>query len=184
MPPFLTSTVGSVPEGKERITLITEKLNEIVDTAMKTQCSHIAFVDADIEIPPHTFQSLLELDVDIASGVYPFKDNPDRVYPGILQASHKSKTGWRWTPFKRGEIQGRVTNHQRVASGNGCLLVKRRVFEPIHPQYEPLRFRTGYELSGGDIQFFIDAQNLGFKASIDGRVWCGHLPDCPLEEGS
>ena len=72
--------------------------------------------------------------------------------------------------------------NERVAAGNGCLLIKRRVFEAYSPHYEPLRFRYEKGLPGSDILFFMDAQEIGFSARIHGDIVCGHLPNYPLDE--
>jgi hypothetical protein len=80
--------------------------------------------------------------------------------------------------------------HQPVAAGNGCLLIRRRVFEEgrfsefdkVEFAGKPLRFRSEKFMMGSDIRFFADSQSMGFSARIHGGVFCGHLPEWPLQE--
>ena len=67
----------------------------------------------------------------------------------------------------------------RVGGGNGCLLIKRRVFNRYHPQVHPLRFLCPADYAS-DLYFWHRAQKMGFTARVNGNVLCGHLPYWPL----
>lgn len=80
----------------------------------------------------------------------------------------------------RDQVEGRILGeHEMVAAGDGCLLIKRRVIREIHPSYLPLRFRLDVRY-GSDILFWRQVQEIGFKARLHGGVLCGHLPQHPL----
>lgn len=168
---------GRIPPGRRKIIgVITEQLNSIVDRFMAGDASHLWIVDADVEVPPHALDALIRLDVDVASGIYPEHGSRERLlaYTG---------TGGSWRPLATDEAAGRVLGEDEcVAAGNGCLLVKRRVFKQHHERFTPLRFRWALGARGSDLMFFEDAQDVGFTARLHGGVLCGHLPEWPLEK--
>jgi len=81
------------------------------------------------------------------------------------------------------EIYGTILGEgQIVATGHFCMLCKRRVFERISLDFEPLRFvYDPPQRLGNEVLFWFTAQELGFKCRIDGNVLCGHLPQFPLK---
>lgn len=169
---------GVPPNGRPRMTAITEKLNEIVDEFKASGLPLLWIVDADVEVPLHSLKELLLLDVDVASGVYLFKNNPEGL---VLTAGINHPNGvWFW---KLDQMRGKILGEkEEVMAGNGCLLVKRRVFER-HFEYEPaIRFKAPMGAPGSDILFFKEVQKFGFVTRLHGGVICGHLPPSPLEK--
>lgn len=180
LPPFLTSVAGcSWRVGdKSFLMVVTDKLNEIIEHFLGSGASHLFFVNADIEVPQDGLHRLFMMDVDVASGVYPFHDNQDYMMAGTLN----EKTPVSYTKFKREEIKGKILGEKhKVAAGDGCLLIKKRVVQWASRYYEPLRFRC-HKGEASDLRFFYDAQTRGFTTRINGNVICGHLPQFPLEE--
>jgi len=58
---------------------------------------------------------------------------------------------------------------RNVASGDGCCLVKRQVFEKV-----PYRFgKMGYQ--SPDLQFYSDARVAGFNTVVDMKLHCPHI---------
>ena len=53
--------------------LITRGRNFIVDQFMKSECSHLMFIDADISFPEGSIRAMLEADKDIIAAPYPKK---------------------------------------------------------------------------------------------------------------
>ncbi len=161
---------------RSRVAAITEKLNELREAFIISGASHLWILDADVQVPSHALDSLLRLDVDIASGVYPTHSDKERITGGIMSRKGKMYFGF------LSKLKGRVLDGgaEYVGAGNGCLLIKRRVFTEGLLDGEPLKFRYGKFRRSSDLQFFMDAQNMGFEARIHEGVLCGHLPEYPL----
>ncbi len=181
LPPYLTSTVtdeefASTPQMK----LITPKLNEVIG-ACPEEATHIWFLNADAEVPTDALERLLKLGVDVASGISP---------------SHRSKywsTVFHWVPpptpqenwstpyfrvLRMNEVQGIVIGGcELIGTGHFCMLVRKHVFDNFRFRWNPPKQKIGSELT-----FWMDAQMLGYKCRIDGRLLVGHLPEHPLEE--
>ena len=152
----------------------TKKMNEIVDKFLKTDATHLALVDADLEWPPDALYTLFKMDVDVASGMYSFHNDRFCMMAGVMLESETH----RFKPRKVGYLRGRIIGENEfVAAGTGCILLKRRVFE----QQPPLRF-ISKEGMACDTYFWWMAQKRGFKCRVNGNVICGHLPKYPLAE--
>jgi len=165
------------PRGRPIMTAITLKLNEIVEEFMKSGYPFLWIIDADVEVPLHSLKELLLLDADVATGVYLYKNNPEGLV--IVGGINYKHTIWH---LKLNEVRGKIFGEkEQVQAGNGCLLVRRRVFEKHFPTVPPIRFKAPMGAPGSDILFFREAQALGFKTRLHGGVLCGHLPASPLK---
>lgn len=178
-PVFVTSPTHRSFGKNWRFNAITEKLNELREAFLESGASHLWIIDADVEVPPHALDSLLRLDVDVASGVYPTHENRDRIMGGLMD--EKGKTFFSYRSRVKGEVLGE--DGKFVCAGNGCLLIKRRVFTMGFIDDKPLFFRSKRGVIwNADLQFFIDVQDVGFSARLHTGVLCGHLPESPLKE--
>jgi len=143
---------------------------------MRTEADLLLILDADIQIPPRGIVSLLMQDVDIASGLYSNKNNPQKAVAGYF-------AGKKEVFYDMIDVRGRILGaNERVFAGNGVMLVKRRVFKKHYKTIPPLRFRwvTDQIKPGSDILFHREAQEMGFSVRLHGGVLCGHLPLSPL----
>ena len=187
LPPYITSpTSRNYAKRKWLIASITEKLNEIRGVFLKTDATHVWIVDADIEAPPHALNMLLLLDVDVAAGIYPLHSTPDRYVGGPMRSTTRGK---KVRFLTKKEVDGRVLGADgMVTGGNGCLLVKRRVFTtvPLPPEKNEyhssgqFRFRYFPGPRSSALPFFLDCQRVEFSCRIHTGVVCGHLPEFPL----
>ena len=109
-------------------------------------------------------------------------DHPDRVLSGEF-IDHPS--GQPQVDFHDlSQIKDRMTDPGvKVSNGDGCLLIKRRVFRKHFDHLDPLRFMDmkHHNEPSSDILFHRMAQEMGFKSRIHGGVHCGHLPNYPLD---
>jgi len=182
LPPVLSSTVTDEEYASTvQMTLVTPKLNELVERFRETEATHILFLNADTEIPRNVLCVLLEHNVDVVSPVsHPHRPkNWSTVYRWVPPPTPEKD--WS-TPYfkslKMNEVRGLVLGgHEIVGTGHFCMLVRRRVFDHFRFRWNPPRQTTGSELT-----FWMDAQMLGYECRIDGRILCGHLPEFPLEE--
>jgi len=164
---------------------VTPKLNEIIEEFLKTDATHLWFLNADNEVPPDALCKLLELDVDIASGISPPHYSKRKATVMNWRPPPSPEYSWSkpWYKIsKMKDVFGKIIGGDRtIATGHFCMLCKRRVFEQFSPLYEPLRFKYDPpQKLGSEILFWQDAQELGFVCRIDGSVLCGHLPEFPL----
>ncbi len=175
IPPWVT--YSPTPRGETRY-LVAAKLNAIMDKSIGIDCTHVWLVDADCEPPPDALEELIRLDVDIASGVSPTHND-----------WNETTAGWELSGggiqfYRRMDIEGRVVGESEVvATGGFCMLIKRRALLRYSPHHAPLRYQLKKEpkaIYGPEIQFFIDAQKMGFSVRLHGGVMCGHLPEWPL----
>lgn len=167
-------------DSRRKVAAITEKLNEIRAAFLKSDADLLWIVDADNEVPSYALHKLMSLDVDIASGCYPMHSDCNSVCGGYMTPQPHIKMGSTTPAWIRDKILG--LDGRKVAGGNGCLLVKRRVFEPVAEGAVPLVFRYFPGNRSSDIQFFLDAQEAGFQAAVHGGVMCGHLPEWSLDD--
>lgn len=158
--------------------LVATKNNNIIDKFMKTDCTHVLLLNADCELPTHAIEELIRLDVDIASGVSPPHSDWNATTVGWQRPDGALQF------YRRMDIEGKVVGEDRcVATGNFCLLAKRRVFKRYSRHHDPLRYQIYRErkyVLGPELQFFVDACEMGFSVRVHGGVMCGHLPDWPL----
>lgn len=167
---------------KERLLAITDRLNWLITDFPKSKATHLWLVDADIEVPPHALRKLIMLDTDIASGIYSFHNDRHIFMFGRLKDDDRVQFIPRGPPGFKGS--GIIGDEFRVAGGNGCILIKRRVFERFHPDIVPLRFYcpvTEKRTWASDIYFWYQCQKFGFSARVHGGILCGHLPQHSLK---
>lgn len=183
LPPVLSSTVTSEEYANtSQMKLVTPKLNELVEKFRETDATHIWFLNADTEIPNYALCTLLEHDVDVASAISP-PHYQARYWSTVFHWVPPPTPERDWsTPYfralKMNEVRGVVLGGcEMIATGHFCMLVRRHVFDHFRFRWNPPRQKTGSELT-----FWQDAQMLGYKCLIDGRILCGHLPEYPLDE--
>jgi len=163
---------------KSKLYAITDRLNNIIDKFLLTDASHLWIVDADIEVPSHGLCELLKLNVDLASGIYSFHNDWNKTMFGRIPDTER----YNFVPRAIGFLRGRVLGEDfMVGGGNGCMLIKRRVFKKHHPRIPALRFISP-EGRGSDIYFWWRAQKAGFTARLAGTVICGHRPEWSLKQ--
>lgn len=157
---------------------VAKSLNVIVDRFLQSDCTHLWLCNADTEYHEGTIETLIRHNVDIASGVSPTHNDWNETTVGW----ETPKGGMKF--YRRMDVVDKILGEDLiVATGNFCILIKRRVFLEYSEHHCPLRFRTkphGNGIYGHELQFFVDAQRMGFSVRIDGRVMCGHLPEWPL----
>ena len=127
--------------------LIERARNSLAHAFMKTDCTHLLFIDADIRFDAGQVLALFEADKDIICGIYPKKEiNWEEVVKatnnGVPIEQLKHHTG-SWVVNLVG-YEGTVTVPQNEpveiwAGGTGMMLIKRHVFEKMRdvvPSYK------------------------------------------------
>lgn len=184
--PYVTPAhTGKFQAGtSSKLEAIVGRMNNIVDKFMVSDASHLFINDGDVEIPPHTIDTLIRHNVDVASGVYPyqnFRESNAMIFGRMAPNNPCGNLILRdWSSMK-GQVFG---EKDKWSGGSGCMLIKRRVFKKYHPKLHPLRFtrRAIDRICGADMYFWKRVQDAGFTARVDANVVCGHIPNCRLKD--
>ena len=143
--------------------LITRARNYLVDEFLRSGCTHLLFIDSDIQFNPQDILALLALDKDIIGGPYPKKSiNWSNIANAITRNSVvdgenvKLKDG-----FNPGVLDGvtgdfvfnpvpgttsfRVTEPVEVMEiGTGFMMIKREVFDKYAEEFPHLHYKPDH----------------------------------------
>ena len=119
--------------------LITRGRNALVHQFLKTDCTHLFFIDADIRFNPADVFPMLEADKDIICGIYPKKEiNWNSVKramdAGVSNDELKHHTGSFVVNLVgyAGEVTVPVDQPVEIWNGGtGFMMIKREVFEAL-----------------------------------------------------
>lgn len=158
------------------ITPVDEARNMLVQEFLKTDCTHLLFIDSDTIPPIDALDKLLAADKDIISAITPIveydaardgKNDSNGFYKKWNCVSKETKTF----------VQPDTGILEIMGCGSACVLIKREVFEKISQPY----YRFRYEDDNGkpcyvgeDVQFIAKATQAGFKSYADTSIKCGH----------
>lgn len=131
----------------------------------------LLMLDTDHEFEPDILGRLLHrmnvYDLDVVCGIYQFKTPP---YSPVLFS-------WHGEPGNEGQVPLAGWGGDIIeigATGGGCLLVKRKVFDRIKAELNEGPFDVIGQ-GGEDFGFFRRLLRLGIKPYCDTRVECPHL---------
>lgn len=161
--------------------------NRYVDQFLRTDATHLLFIDADIAFDPQSVFDMLEADVDVIGGAYRRKQPGDAsdINSYVLNLTPETEDSGKLV-VKRGRFEVRHI-------GTGFLLVKRSVFVDManaHPEW--MYFMGGNADNAGHPSFWwfhwvLDDNREEMSEDwlfcdtwrkMGGQVWC--LADCPL----
>jgi hypothetical protein len=125
--------------------LVTRARNTLVAQFLKTDCTHLFFIDADIGFDPADVFRMLTADLDVVAGAYPRKElDWDRVADaarrGLTEPDALREAGSSYVVnFPSSTVTVEVTEHGRFAEayeiGTGFMLIKRQVIEAMIEHY-------------------------------------------------
>jgi hypothetical protein len=145
--------------------LITRARNYLVDEFLRSGCTHLLFIDADIQFNPQDILALLALDFDIAGGPYPKKSiNWSNVSKAVAKncevdtnsSTVKIRDGY--NPNELDQVTGdyvfnpvpgtttfKVTEPVEVLEiGTGFMMVKKEVFPVYAEKYPELHYKPDH----------------------------------------
>ena len=140
--------------------------NLIIKQALEHECTHILFLDDDLEFPPDMLHRLLAHDKDIVTGLYLMRNFPHQ--PIIFEKTNPD--GRCLHHFLHGEKPGLVPI---VNCGLGCVLIKIEVFKKVPPPWITLG-ECEPDHWCDDISFFNRVRGHGFELFCDTSIWVGH----------
>lgn len=119
--------------------LITRARNALVDGFLKSECTHLFFIDADIKFNPSDVIMMINADLDVLCGIYPKKEiNWGEVKKAVDNGSPveslKNHTGSMVVNLIGYEGQVTVNAYEPLeiwAGGTGFMMIKREVFEKL-----------------------------------------------------
>ena len=132
--------------------LITRARNYLADEFLRSDCTHLLFLDSDIHFNPQDVIALLALDKEVVGGPYPKKaikwksvkkaieKNPD-IDAGLLE---KVTGDYVFNPVK-GTAQFSVTEPLEVMEiGTGFMMIDRVVFPKFEAAYPELKYKPDH----------------------------------------
>jgi len=132
--------------------LITRARNYLVDEFLRTDYTHLLFIDSDIHYSPQDIIALIALDKDIIGGPYPKKSNnwanvaeTARKHPNLEPRELENLVGEYVFNVVKGTKQFQVSEPLQVMEiGTGHMLIKRQVFDKMKEAYPMIRYKPDH----------------------------------------
>ena len=132
--------------------LITRARNYLVDEFLRSDCTHLLFLDSDIHYNPQDVVALLALEKDVIGGPYPKKSinwnniaHAARNHPELDPRELETLVGEYVFNVVKGTSQFSVTEPLEVLEiGTGFMLVKREVFDKMAVEYPNIRYKPDH----------------------------------------
>lgn len=162
---MLFPTMGVRPVEKAR--------NTIVEEFLKTDATHLFFIDNDTIPPLDALDKLLKADKDIISGLTPIVEHDEN----RLNDSNGFYKKWNCVGVDDKLLKPHTGILPIKGAGGSCLLIKREVFEKMKAPWFKFLYKDdkGKEcVISEDIYFIIMAISNGFKPFCDTSIICGH----------
>lgn len=140
--------------------LITRARNYLVDEFLRSGCTHLLFIDSDIEFNPQDVLALIALDKDIIGAPYPKKSIN---WGAIWKACKKllSDPNFDESKFNPGELEGVAGDYvfnpvpgtqqfsvneplEVMEIGTGYMMIKREVFDKFKQEYPHLNYKPDH----------------------------------------
>jgi hypothetical protein len=132
--------------------LITRARNYLVDEFLRSDHTHMLFIDSDIHYNPQDVLALMALDKDVIGGPYPKKSinwgnvaQAARSHPNMEPRELEALVGEYVFNVVKGTKQFTVTDQLEVMEiGTGFMMVKREVFEKMEKEYPMIRYKPDH----------------------------------------
>jgi hypothetical protein len=132
--------------------LITRARNYLVDEFLRTDYTHLLFIDSDINYNPQDVLALIALEKDVIGGPYPKKSinwgnvkEATRKNPDIEPRELDNLIGEYVFNVVKGTQQFAVTDPLEVLEiGTGYMLIKREVFTKMAEAYPNIRYKPDH----------------------------------------
>lgn len=132
--------------------LITRARNYLVDEFLRSDCTHMLFIDSDIHFNPQDVIALLALDKEVSGAPYPKKAinwgsvaNALKNHPNIEARELENLVGDYVFNVVHGTKQFSVTEPLEVMEiGTGFMMIKREVFGKMQEAYPLIKYRPDH----------------------------------------
>ena len=132
--------------------LITRARNYLVDEFLRSDCTHMLFIDADIHYNPQDVIAMMALDKDVIGAPYPKKSinwgnvaNAARQHPDLDPRELENLVGEYVFNVVKGTQRFTVSEPLEVLEiGTGMMMVKRDVFKQMETAYPNIRYKPDH----------------------------------------
>ena len=132
--------------------LITRARNYLVDEYLRSDYTHMLFIDSDIHFNAQDVIALLALDKDVIGGPYPKKSmnwgniaHAARNHPDLESKELENLVGEYVFNVVKGTSQFQVTEPLEVMEiGTGYMMIKRQVFDKMKDEYPTIRYKPDH----------------------------------------
>jgi hypothetical protein len=132
--------------------LITRARNYLVDEFLRSDCTHLLFLDSDIHFNPQDVVALMALDKDVIGAPYPKKSinwaniaHAARTHPNLEAKELENLVGEYVFNVVHGTQQFQVSEPLEVMEiGTGFMMVKREVFSKFKDAYPELQYKPDH----------------------------------------
>lgn len=137
--------------------VVSQQRNELVDSALSINATHIIWLDSDMHFPDNVFYELNKHNTDIVAATYSTRIKPQKSV-AFIDKDDLSKR----LPISNTGLE------QVFAVGMGCVLTKAEVFKEIpKPWFFHVWNEDTQDISGEDIYFCKQANDTGFEIFVD-----------------
>ena len=132
--------------------LITRARNYLVDEFLRSDYTHMLFIDSDIHYSPQDIIALMALDKDVIGGPYPKKSmnwgniaQAARNHPDMEPKELENLVGEYVFNVVKGTQSFQVSEPLEVLEiGTGHMMIKRHVFEKMAEEYPLIRYKPDH----------------------------------------
>jgi len=132
--------------------LITRARNYLVDEFLRTDYTHMLFIDSDIHFNPQDVIALLALDKDVIGAPYPKKSinwgnvaQAARTHPTMEPRELENLVGEYVFNVVKGTESFQVSEPLQVMEiGTGFMMIKRHVFNKLEIEFPQLRYKPDH----------------------------------------
>ena len=132
--------------------LITRARNYLVDEFLRTDFTHMLFIDSDIHFDPNDIVALMALDKDVVGGPYPKKSinwanvaETARKNPDLNPKELENLVGEYVFNVVKGTQQFQVSEPLEVMEiGTGHMMIKREVFDKMAAEYPTIKYKPDH----------------------------------------
>ena len=130
--------------------LIPRARNTSLGKFMQTDCTHLLFIDSDIEFPENAVFDLLQYDKDVTCCCYPTKGfNWNKLLYSIHHNKESKETlesrglNFAYNPYYNNNNVIQKGNYIKVQhAATGFMLIKRDILEKLHNKHKELTIKT------------------------------------------
>ena len=146
--------------------ILPDNRKKLVVDALRARCTHLLFLDADIELEKGAVQKLLAHDKFIVGGNIHKKSLPLQDTTKLLGKNGEAVVG---------ELPDELFQCHSVATA--CMLIKMKVFREIDKPWFLFEYDKDGNLTGEDVWFCKQARKKGFEIWCDPTIEIGHIGD-------
>ena len=145
-----------------------------------TDYTHLMMIDDDIIPPPNALQMVLHGKAIVSAVVFTWKDGEPLA---LLMKWDEKEQGYKQDAEAIIKLNTGKRLVQVDASGTGCFVAKREVYENLVTNYFRFQYdNRGRIICGEDFDFYQKVKKIGYSVWVDGAVMCGHVGQIDILE--